>query len=294
MIRNGTLIPIPQGLQSQPRRMFNRSIGRSFEAKIAQGETVIDIYDEIGPWGVTAAMVKSELRNAGDVRLRIHSPGGDVFDSIAIYNDLVSHPGNVNIEIPGLAASGASVIVRAGDHVAMASTAMQMMHNAWGMTVGDRHDHEDMTARLSTLDHALANVYESTTQPSMDEIVAMMDRETWLTAQEAIDLGFADEIIDGAEPKAMFDLSGFKNTPQNFKWSLPQARTAQPTTIRDFEQVLTRDAGLSAAMAKAILADGFAGARDAASNSDIVTRDADDWADALSTFHTSLLRELAQ
>ena len=123
--------------------------------KIAVSE--IDLYDEIGMFGVTAKDFRERLKatNGGDILLRINSPGGDVFDGIAIYNDLLAHPGSVTVHITGVAASAASIIAMAGRKIVMSENAFQMIHNAWGIAIGDRHTHADAAALLGKIDSAL-------------------------------------------------------------------------------------------------------------------------------------------
>src|SRR5690606_33646296 len=118
-------IEAPKGERRGP--FFARSRGTVFDVRAAADKkapvTEIDLYDEIGFWGVNAKEFRARLKDAGDVVLRINSPGGDVFDGLAIYNDLLQHPGNVRVEITGLAASIASIIAMAGDEVVIAPNA---------------------------------------------------------------------------------------------------------------------------------------------------------------------------
>ncbi|MGQ3296019.1 MAG: head maturation protease, ClpP-related, partial [Shinella sp.] len=163
-------------------RFFARAVGTKFDAKVEDGGTVIDLYDEIGYWGTDARSFRSRLKDAkGDITLRINSPGGDVFDGIAIYNDLLAYDGKVRVEVVGLAASIASIIAMAGDEIVIADNAMFMVHNAWTIAVGNRHDFGDTAATLAKIDDALARTYAARTTSGIRAIKQMMDDETWMT-----------------------------------------------------------------------------------------------------------------
>lgn len=233
-------------------RFFARSIGTRFEAKAENGGTTIDLYDEIGYWGTNARSFRSRLKDAtGDITLRINSPGGDVFDGIAIYNDLLAYDGKVKVEVVGLAASIASIIAMAGDEITIADNAMFMIHNAWTIGVGNRHDFSDVAATLTKIDDALARTYAARTTTGIRSIKQMMDDETWLTAKEAVDAGFATSTTSKADPKARFDLSVFGAVPETLKWR--DADTDEAPTKRDMERALTQDAGWSRSKARAAL-----------------------------------------
>src|SRR4051812_40894455 len=109
---------MPQG--GQRDRFFARSVGTNFDASLNGAATEIDLYDEIGVWGVTARDFRNKLKDTtGNIVLRINSPGGSVTDGVAIYNDLLAHKGDVRVEITGVAASIASIIAMAGSEVAI-------------------------------------------------------------------------------------------------------------------------------------------------------------------------------
>lgn len=234
-------------------RFFARAVGTKFDAKVENGGTVIDLYDEIGYWGTNARSFRARLKEAsGDITLRINSPGGDVFDGIAIYNDLLAYDGKVKVEVVGLAASIASIIAMAGDDITIADNAMFMVHNAWTIGVGNRHDFADVAGTLAKIDDALARTYAARTTTGIRAIKQMMDDETWLTAKEAKEAGFATAIGSSADPKARFDLSVFASVPKSLVWDEDAASEAQPTK-RDLERALTQDAGWSRSKARAAL-----------------------------------------
>lgn len=242
-------IAAPEGERRD--RFFARSVGTSFDVRAAADAMEIDLYDEVGFWGVNAKDFRSRLKDAGDVVLRINSPGGDVFDGLAIFNDLVAHKGRVRVEITGLAASIASVIAMAGDEIAIADNGFMMIHNAWTIGVGNRHDLAEVAGVLAKIDDALARTYASRTGAGIRSIKQMMDDETWLSAKEARDMGFATASLAPAQAKARFDLSVFSAVPSTLEWPADAADDAP--TKRDLERALTQDAGWSRSKARAAM-----------------------------------------
>ncbi len=173
------------------------------EVKAAtEGEASISIYDTIGDnWegtGVTAKRISAALRNIGarDVVVNINSPGGDFFEGVAIYNMLREHKAKVTVNVMGLAASAASVIAMAGDEIRMGEGSFLMIHNAWAIAIGNRNDLADAAARLAPFDDAMAAVYASRTGISKADAAALMDKETWIGAAQAIEDGFADGMLE--------------------------------------------------------------------------------------------------
>jgi ATP-dependent Clp protease protease subunit len=171
-------------------------------AASSDDDNVISVLDVIGEdwWsgnGVTAKRVSAALRTIGskDVRVRVNSPGGDMFEGIAIYNLLRAHPAKVTVEIIGWAASAASIIAMAGDEIRMGLGSFMMVHNAWGVVVGNRHDMRDSADLFDSFDAALADIYEARTGAKRAAIVDLLDAETFMSASEAVDQGFAD-IVD--------------------------------------------------------------------------------------------------
>lgn len=161
-------------------------------------EAVVRIYDEIWFLGVNAQDFASDLDQitAPKMRVEINSPGGDVWDGIAIYNALRNHPAEVTTRVDGIAASIASVIAQAGDRRVMMGGSQMMIHNAWGLTVGDHNDHEDMARVLAHQDTVIAQIYASRSGGDVDAFRSLMEAETWMTADEAVEAGLADEVID--------------------------------------------------------------------------------------------------
>lgn len=176
------------------------------------------IYDEIGYWGTTASDFVRELQavTAPAIDLRINSPGGEVFDGIAIMNALRAHPAVVTVYVDGLAASAASFIVQAGDRRIVRRQSQMMIHDAFGMCVGNGADMRQMADELDRISDTIASVY---TERAGGDVTAWRDRmraETWYGADEAVAAGLADEVDTGDQggptdrmPRADWDLSIF-------------------------------------------------------------------------------------
>ncbi|MGE0845829.1 MAG: head maturation protease, ClpP-related [Flavobacteriaceae bacterium] len=171
-----------------------------FSAAEADDPNTISIYETIGEdwWsggGFTAKRMAAALRTIGasDVTVNINSPGGDVFEGFTIYNLLAEHPAKVTVNVMGIAASAASVIAMAGDEIRMGLGTFMMVHNAWGLVIGNRHDLAGVAGTLEKIDGAIADIYEARSGLPRKDIAALMDAETYLTAKEAVDKGFADE-----------------------------------------------------------------------------------------------------
>ncbi len=182
----------------------------------------ITIYEEIGFFGVTAKDFCEEMKGVGDrkIVLRLNSPGGDVFDGLAIYNRLKEHAPGVEVRIDGLAASMASVIAMAGAPIRMAENAMLMIHNPNGLVAGDSDDMREFADVMDKVKGALITAYErrlvdASARSSTDspDIAALMDAETWFTAAEALAAGFVDEITPALKIAATFDTRRFRNAP---------------------------------------------------------------------------------
>lgn len=165
----------------------------------ATDENSISILDAIGEdyWtgeGVTAKRIGAALRSIGsqEVFVNINSPGGDFFEGVAIYNMLRAHPAKVTVRVVGLAASAASVIAMAGDEIQIGQAGFLMIHNAWTIGVGNRHDMTELASTLETFDSSMADVYSARTGIDKAQIESLMDGETWFTGAKAVEDGFAD------------------------------------------------------------------------------------------------------
>lgn len=231
-----------------------------YSIKAKATDTVeISIYDEIGYWGITAKSFSKDLKALGNnlkqINLHIHSPGGDVFDGIAIYNLLKNHPANVTVYIDGLAASMASVIAMAGNEVIMPENAMMMIHKPWGIQGGDAEDMRKYADLLDKVENTLIPAYANKTGKTPEELAEMLSAETWLNGKECVEQGFADKLAEPLVAMASIKsrkLEDFEKMPNEIKNMLfkpqgnagvaaPQATStpAQPTPTEPVNQAPT-------------------------------------------------------
>ncbi|HBL84701.1 MAG: peptidase [Clostridiales bacterium GWF2_38_85] len=155
---------------------------------------------------VTPKAFKAELfSGSGDVTIWLNSPGGDCIAASQIYAMLMDYKGNVTVKIDGIAASAASVIAMAGTTVLMAPTALMMIHNPLTMAIGDSEEMQKAIAMLDEVKESIINAYEIKTGMSRSKISHLMDAETWLNANKAIELGFADSILEDEKKRVQSD-----------------------------------------------------------------------------------------
>lgn len=156
---------------------------------------------------VTPKIFRDELMSGeGDITVWINSPGGDCIAAAQIYNMLLEYKGNVTIKIDGIAASAASVVAMAGNKVIMSPVSMLMIHNPMTMAAGDTTEVKKAISTLTEVKESIINAYELKTGMSRDKIAKLMDAETWMDANKAVELGFADEILSresSVKPSAM-------------------------------------------------------------------------------------------
>ncbi|MFS2106251.1 head maturation protease, ClpP-related [Ralstonia sp. Ralssp135] len=206
-------------------------------ARNAAGKTVAElrIYDDIGFWGTTAKAFVNELdavaKDADEVLVAVNSGGGDVFDGFAIYNALRRYSGKVTARVDGIAASAASLVAMAGDTIVMPENAMMMIHNAWTIAAGDASALRKTAELLDKTRDGIVAAYRNKCGLADDEIVAMMDAETWMTASEAKERGFADQIEAPVKLQASVRtgelLARFEHTPEALLKAL-EAPPAEP------------------------------------------------------------------
>lgn len=187
-----------------PRALNNWMPG--LHAAIDDDEDTISIYAPIGDDlfgdGVTVDRIDAALRRIGasnDVTVNINSPGGDVFEGLAIYNRLREHKGEITVNVLGLAASAASFIAMAGDQIRIGRAAFMMVHNIWGLVVGNRHDLREIADWLEPFDKTLADIYAARTGRDSDAVSALLDDETWIGGAEAVEKGWADSLLPADE-----------------------------------------------------------------------------------------------
>lgn len=171
----------------------------------AGGTAELYIYDEIGYWGTTASNLVAELaqlQGVSQIDVHVNSPGGDVFDGLAIMNCLRAHPATITTYVDGLAASIASVIAMAGDTVVMGPHSQLMIHEASGLCIGDADDMRSMAEMLDFQSDNIAAVYAEKAGGDVAAWRALMVTETWYTADEAVAAGLADEVAQRAPQTA--------------------------------------------------------------------------------------------
>lgn len=194
----------------------------------------IEILDNIGGWGYSFRDLYGTAKGySGDnIRVVVNSFGGSVLEGLLIYNYLKGHKAKVETHIPGYAMSMGTVIAAAGDHVTMARNGYFMIHNPWGVGMGDHKDMTDMGDLLLTMTKDLASIYVAKTGLSQEKIMEMMAAETWLTAEEALALGFINEITEGAKFEASADpqlFAQFTNVPASVLGNNSDMNTGKPS-----------------------------------------------------------------
>lgn len=234
----------------------------------ADDPNTVTIFDVIGEdfWsggGFTAKRMAGALRSIGKnpVTVKINSPGGDMFEGIAIYNLLREHPAKVTVDVMGWAASAASIIAMAGDEIRMGLGTFMMVHNAWGMVVGNRHDMRDAADLFEGFDAAIVDIYAARAKIDRKQIEKLMDAETFMGPSEAVEKGFADAIandlkaddasaarkIDSRlmvrrQTEAALAKAGY---PRSMRSEM-MAQLMTNSAARDASQPAARDAGINA------------------------------------------------
>lgn len=262
-----TIRKLPEAKQFQRPQNFQWDAPSDVLAKWADGPQLaesddaatISIYEVIGEdfWtggGFTAKRAAAALRNIGkrDVTVKINSPGGDMFEGIAIYNLLREHPAKVTIDVMGWAASAASIISMAGDEIRMGLGTFMMVHNAWGMVIGNRHDMRDAADLFEGFDSAITDIYEARTGEDRKVITKLMDAETFMGPSEAIEKGFADKILEGVSAEAGESKNMDRRLMARRQTEAALARAGYTRNVRsemlaELMNSAARDAGQSAA-----------------------------------------------
>ena len=186
-------------------------------------ERVLELYGTIAEesWfddDITPQMFHDELfSGTGDIVVWINSPGGDCIAASQIYSMLMDYQGKVTVKIDGVAASAASVIAMAGTEVLMAPTALIMIHNPATMAFGDHEDMQKAIDMLNEVKESIINAYEIKTGQSRAKLSHLMDSETWMNANKAIELGFADGILEDSKKQALEASFAFSQKTVNNK-----------------------------------------------------------------------------
>ncbi|NBT33208.1 MAG: Clp protease ClpP [Rhodobacteraceae bacterium] len=175
--------------------------------------------DEEAMWlgGISPKQFMAALSETqGPVTLRVNSPGGSVFGAQAMVTAMRAHGSPITVQVDSIAASAASVIAMAGEKLVMAPGAMLMIHKAWSITVGNSDDHMQTAELLDKIDGQIAGAYAEKAGGDAAKFLDLMAAETWFTAQEAMDAGLADALVEEntQRPKAAWDLSVYTNAPK--------------------------------------------------------------------------------
>jgi len=200
-------------------------IEKGFSAKAQGTEAEVWLYDEIGEgWfsGLSAKQFAKDIKALGNIEkiiLRLNSPGGDVFEGVAIYNILKQHKASVIVQVDGLAASIASVIAMAGNEIKMAQNAMMMIHEAWTFCVGPASELRAAADMIEKVNGSIVGTYMTRATIGQEKITELMRNETWMTADEVVSYGLADALTEPVQLAAHFDMARFKyrNVPDIYK-----------------------------------------------------------------------------
>ncbi len=217
-------------------RIVNRSGSKSAD---------LFLYDDIGDdWfgGISAKQVIDDLKNMGVVdtlNVRINSAGGSVFEGLAIFNAIDRNPARVVVHVDSIAASIASIIAMAGAEIRVASNAMFMIHDPAGLAIGTADDMRRTADVLDTVRGTLVDTYVRRTKNDAGKVSDWMASETWFTARDAVDNGFADFITEPLQIAASGDLSRFRNVPASLRARSVATPELQMREAR-FSEVLRR------------------------------------------------------
>lgn len=204
-----------------------------YNLKADAGKTpVLSIFDDIGAYGVSAKNFLNDLRGVtgGEVAVEINSPGGDFFAGLAIYNGLRASGKKITVKVLGLAASAASLVAMAGDTIEMAENSFLMMHKTLTLMFANADDMRGTAELLDKFDAGLVSIYAKRTGKSAEEITALLASETWMTAQEAVDAGFATSVTPALAVKASYSEDRLpENVRLAFKAQAPAPVEPAPT-----------------------------------------------------------------
>ena len=214
-------------------------------------DNTISVFDVIGQdyWGegITAKRIAGALRamNGADVTVNINSPGGDMFEGLAIYNLLREYEGHVTVKVLGIAASAASIIAMAGDDIQIGRGAFLMIHNCWVYAMGNRLDFAELALSLEPFDTAMADIYAARSGLDIAAVQKLMDAESYIGGSDAVAKGLADSLLsadavsDGDESPAaalrkLDVLLAKTNTPRSERRKLIKALTGNtPNAVTD-------------------------------------------------------------
>lgn len=204
-----------------------------YNLKADAGKTpVLSIFDDIGAYGVSAKNFLNDLRRVtgAEVAVEINSPGGDFFAGLAIYNGLRASGKKITVKVLGLAASAASLVAMAGDTIEMAENSFLMVHKTLTHMSANADDMRETAELLDKFDAGLVSIYAKRTGKSAEEIAALLESETWMTAQEAVDAGFATSVTPALAVRASYSEDRLpENVRLAFKAQAPAPVEPAPT-----------------------------------------------------------------
>ncbi len=219
----------------------------------SESDNAISIYEQIGEsWdgsGMTAKRMAGILRSIGasrDVAVNLNSPGGDFFEGVAIYNLLRQHKAKVTVNVMGLAASAASIIAMAGDEINMGEGSFLMIHNAWCVAMGNRHDMQAAAEQLAPFDNAMAEVYAARAGITVNAAAKLMDAESWISATQAIAEGFATGMLDSTDIKQDTHANANASVVRKIEAAMRaggMSHSAAKTAISEFKSSLRDEGG---------------------------------------------------
>lgn len=215
-----------------------------FTVNARGNEASVSILGDIGGWGVSFADFRRSVEAAGSIRrlnISINSDGGDVYTGFAIYNFLARHSARKIVTVEGLAASMASVVFMVGDERIMPANAQLMIHNPMGSITGEGDQIVKFGESVNKMRMNIANAYADRTLLPVPKVLKMMDAQTWIGADEALDMGFATKVEEPRKIAAYFDLSKFKNAPKSYGQNgkgtaMPKTRQNAGAADDEFEE----------------------------------------------------------
>ncbi|CAG2126903.1 ATP-dependent Clp protease proteolytic subunit [Cupriavidus yeoncheonensis] len=214
----------------------------------------ISVFDEIGAWGVSAKMFIADLKALGDVKkiaMDINSPGGSVFDALAMYNALRASGAEITVKVLGVAASAASLLAMAGDKIIMPENAFMMVHNPINGVYGNSEDMRDMADVLDKIGASLVSTYVARTGRTEEEVKALLAAETLMSAADAVAQGFADEVAPALNVQAVFDYDRLPTNVQALFKTAANADDASAAAAKAAAEAAAAKAAAEAAAAAA-------------------------------------------
>lgn len=231
-----------------------------YSVRAEQDIPEVFIFDAIDIWGVDAESFVKEIGaiDSDQIRLRINSPGGNVFDGAAMISAIRNHRATVEARVEGVAASMAAILAMAADDLVMAEESFMMVHPPWALVVGNADDMRGMANTLDKIDDNHLGIVARRTGRDIETLRDEIGQELWMDASEAVEWGFADSMDGATEAAARFDMSCYHHTPKALRSSMKQ-----PATKTEIERTLTRQCGLTRTEAREMLSHYKANERDA-------------------------------